>query len=127
MAQFDFMLKLRGTRVYDELRVIRHCIVKFREFNVKGSISLYLKIRSCHRKYGWDVDEYFLYNYDRLSIDDIQSFVTENEHLKFAGKVNPFNATAILADKWKTYENYKRLFGREACLVTSTNNGGIMN
>lgn len=115
---------IRKTWLYDELRVIRHCIVTFRKMKVRGSIPLYLKIRSCHRRYGWDVDEYFLYKYDTLSIDEVKSFVTEDEHLKFAGKINPLNATAILADKWKTYESYKKFFGRDACLVTSVNNGG---
>lgn len=121
------MTQFRKTWIYDELRVIRDSIVTFRKINVEGSVSLYLKVRSCHRKYGWYPNEYFLYNYEKLSDKERASFVSEIEHSIFADSVNSIKVKKLLADKWKTYVFYKKFFGREACVVTYANNGGGYN
>ena len=119
-----FMQKfLKTTWLYDELRVIRGCVVAFHQFDVKGSLSLYLKIRTCHRKYGWYPNEYFLYNYESLSEKERESFVSEIEHVRFAKTVNSLAIRKLLSNKWRTFDFYKRFFHREACMVTPTNNG----
>lgn len=126
MSMLHFLMQIfRRTWLYDELRLIRDSIVTFRKLSLKGSITLFMKVRSCHRKYGWEPDEYFLYKYESLSDGERQSFVSEKEHVTFSEKVNPKGVREILSDKWKTYEAYREYFGREACLVTINNNGGV--
>lgn len=115
---------LRSTRFFDEYRVIRDSIKTIRKFNLSGSYSLYWKIRSCHRKFGWSPDEYFLYKYETLTHDERRDFVTEAAHFKFAESVNSTSSIQILSDKWKTFEFYNNFFRREARLVTPTIMGG---
>lgn len=120
----DLKSVIRNTQIFDEYRVIRDSIKTIRKFNLNGSYSLYWKIRSCHRKFGWSPDEYFLYKYETLTHDERRDFVTEVAHFKFAEKVNSTAVIQMLSDKWKTFEFYNKFFRREACLVTPTNNGG---
>ena len=119
------MRKLKNTRLFDEYRIIRDYKKTVSKFEVAGSLSLYLKVRSCHHELGWSTDEFFQYKYDKLTAEERQDFISEVTHIKFAESVNSRSVIQILSDKWKTFEYYNKFFRREACLVTASNMGGV--
>lgn len=65
----------------------------------------------------WSPKEFFIYNYENLTDEQISEYVTEYDRARFCTEVNDFKKSDIFQKKWETYKHFKKYFKREAILV----------
>ena len=69
-------------------------------------------------KYRWSPEEFFMYDYRRLSPNLRESFVPEYEKNIFCDKVNDYESSKVFDSKWRTYTVFRKYFKRDCCLVS---------
>ena len=63
----------------------------------------------------WHFDEFFLYQYDKLSKEGRKEFVAETEKNRFCHNVNPKPLRKLFNDKAQTYSHYSKYYHRMVC------------
>lgn len=105
------------------LRFLKHSHAAFRKFGVTSfqqKIKVFPKIRKAYFDYAWEPFEYYQFNFEGKSKEEIESYVATKEHIKMVYFFNPTNEITFLQDKWKTYTRYKDFFKREVLFVTES-------
>ena len=63
--------------------------------------------------YGYTPEEYLYFNFRNKNMDERLSFVADWEHLGYTCAMNDFRNAEIFDNKWKTYNTFKKYYGRE--------------
>lgn len=71
--------------------------------------------------YQWEFDEFFLYNFKKLTHQERKSFVCEFEKNIFCDQVNEDSCQEIFDNKWKTFKKFRKFYKRDAVLVLPDN------
>lgn len=69
--------------------------------------------------YGFEFDEFILYNFKHKTIEERLKFIADWEHLGYACCLNNKENDSLFDDKWKTYGKFKKYFGREVLLCNN--------
>ena len=123
-------MSIRKTRLYAILRMVKHTKKTLRDFglerlSINEKLHTFGRILFANRHYGWDADEYFLYHFEDLTHEQRLSFICESEHFRMANALNGSEGSAILADKWLTYQKFQPFFKRKAfCYMPNAEMGG---
>lgn len=75
------------------------------------------KRREAWVKYRWNFEEFFLYDYENLTKEQISSFVSEYDKNIFCDLANDHKSDLIFHDKWQTYIAFQGYFHRDAILI----------
>lgn len=75
------------------------------------------KMKEAMIKYHWDFDEFFMYDYMKLTPEERASFVPEFEKNIFCDKVNDYSASRIFMSKWESYKLFKAFYKRDCVSV----------
>lgn len=70
---------------------------------------------------GWYPDEYYFFNYERLSKSGIHEFVANREAAKFWNSLNTNEVYLLTCDKGLTYQHFKTYFHRDVVSVSPQN------
>lgn len=81
------------------------------------------KLVNAYVKDNWYPDEYFFFNYEKLSEKGIYEFVANREAAKFWNSLNTNEVYLLTCDKGLTYQHFKPYFHRD--LVSVTPQGAI--
>lgn len=102
------------------LSMIEECFAKFgkaalseRERSMLARDMVY----SLHR-FGFMFDEYFWYGFEHLNARGRKEFVPDKVRYKIYDDLNSLASYNLFLDKWKTYQEFKPFFGREAFLIS---------
>ena len=68
-------------------------------------------------RYGWNLDEYFMFRFSRLSHKGRQEFVSETQREYLCKTVNPQAMHRIFTNKGETYRHFLKYYQRDACAV----------
>jgi hypothetical protein len=68
-------------------------------------------------RYGWNLDEYFMFHFSRLSHKGRREFITEVQKEYFCKTVNPKVMHKIFTNKGETYKYYSKYYRRDVCAV----------
>ena len=77
------------------------------------------KMRQAMVVYRWNFEEFFLFDYENLSKEEIKSFAPEFDKNIFCAKVNDENDQAVYYSKWNTYSHFKKFFKRDVIAIRS--------
>ena len=66
--------------------------------------------------YGYDFDEFILYDFKNKTVEQRLEFIADWEHLGYACCLNNPENDTLFDDKWKTYNTFKKYYGREVLL-----------
>ena len=80
-----------------------------------------------YAKYGFHVDEYFIYDVKSLSDYGKSRFITEETRWKYYEKLNEKCKQEIFDDKDKTYEIFKEYYKRECIVIKSVEDKPIFD
>jgi len=80
-----------------------------------------------YRKYGFHVDEYFLYDVKALSHIGKSRFITEETRWRYYERFNEEKNLEVFDNKEKTYEVFKEYYGRECIAINSSNDENKYN
>lgn len=75
------------------------------------------KLKKAFIKDNWYPNEYFFFNYERLSEKGRKEFVPNREAHRFWVYANTEDAYQLTCDKWDTYLHFKKYYKRECLLV----------
>lgn len=121
------MSVLRDCQLYHAMRFRMHKakyiadIKRFRgNVNLVEEYRLLKEMRRATMEYHWNSEEFFLFNYEKLTDEQRREFVCEYDKNVFCDQVNNAKDANIFYSKWKTYEMFKGFFKRDAVLVKST-------
>lgn len=78
------------------------------------------QMRRAYIKFRWNADEFFLFQYEKLTDAQRSEFCPEFDHNTFCLKVNNWDIAQDFRDKWKTYLRFRPFFKRECILITSS-------
>lgn len=73
------------------------------------------RMRWAYIRYGWWFDEYFMFNFNRLSRKGRMEFVPNVQKDYFCDKVNSPEVHDLFTDKWLAYQRFAPYYRREVC------------
>ncbi len=73
--------------------------------------------------YHFEFYEYFLYDVEKLSPKGKRAYISIEDNVCWAMKMNKPENTDIFSDKMETYKRFKDFYGRDVCLVTASDEG----
>lgn len=76
-------------------------------------------MRRAYTKFHWNAEEFFLFQYEKLTDEQRYDFCPEFDHNVFCLTVNNWEIAQDFRDKWKTYLRLKTFFKRECILVVN--------
>ena len=76
-------------------------------------------MRFCRFAFGFAMDEYVFFRLEGKSMEERRTYVSSEERIHAAYRMNDFSDMRILNDKWKTYELLKPYFKRDAILISN--------
>ena len=68
-------------------------------------------------RYGWNFDEFFMFNFLRLSHRGRKEFISETQREYFCRRVNAPDTLLLFTDKGKAYQCFAKYYRRDACIV----------
>lgn len=80
-----------------------------------------------YARYGFHVDEYFIYDVKSMSHFGKSKFITEETRWKYYEKLNDPKNQKIFDDKDLTYETYKKYYNRECIIVEGTQDKDVFD
>lgn len=80
-----------------------------------------------YAKYGFHVDEYFIYDVKSMSDFGKSKFITEETRWKYYEKLNDESNQRIFDEKDLTYLTFKKYYNRECIVVKSSEDYGIFD
>lgn len=75
-------------------------------------------MRFCRFAYGFAMDEYVFFHLEGKGMEERRSYVSSEERIRAAYRMNDFSDMRILNDKWKTYSLLKPYYKRDAVLIS---------
>ncbi len=76
-----------------------------------------LDMYKMRQKYNFSYDEYFLYGFSQLSMEERLKFVPDIDRMAYTERLNKFGDREIFDNKIKTYEIFGKYFNRKICGV----------
>lgn len=73
------------------------------------------RMRWAYIRYGWWFDEYFMFNFNKLSHRGKMAFVPNTQKDYFCDKVNSPEVHDLFTDKWLAYQKFSKYYCREVC------------
>ncbi len=101
-------LTARAEKTLDEFKV------SFVDEQEKNNLIKDMLYMNSH--YGFDFDEFILYDFKNKNIEERLNFVADWEHLGYACSLNSPENDFLFDNKWKTYNKFKKFYGREVLL-----------
>ena len=77
------------------------------------------RMRQAYILYGWEFDEYFMFNYNRLSRSGRKEFVTETQKDYFCDTIYKGHVVDLFTDKWSAYQHFAPYYKRDVCMLQS--------
>ncbi|MCR5041601.1 MAG: hypothetical protein K6C36_05795 [Clostridia bacterium] len=74
-------------------------------------------MRTAGKKYGFTFREYMLYDFEHRTPEEQFEFISDEERIDIADRLNTDRSKEILGDKFKTYEVFSEFFNRDLCMV----------
>ena len=109
-----------------------HFDAAIQQFVIEKGITDKNEIRNVRKKLikafvkdNWNPDEYFFFNYERLSRKGIQEFVPNREASLFWKFQNTREMYLLTCDKGKTYSCFKRFFHRDVIFISEYNEDSL--
>lgn len=102
-------------------REAKVCIRTFLGKGVPKSVARWhlRRMRHAFIAYGWGFDEYFMFNFNRLSCAGRKEFVPNMQKDNFCDKVNSESVVDLFTDKWLAYKRFAKYYKRDACMLQS--------
>lgn len=72
----------------------------------------------CYFGYGFFPNEYYAFRLEKKSREKRESFVSERQRFIYRCMMNNILESDLFADKMKTYEKFRRYYGREAISIS---------
>lgn len=92
-------------------------LVLYRRENSEKEI-LTRDILYCKYAYGFNPDEYFMYNLKNKSPVERKKFISDKDRLEFIYKVNDIIDMDVVRNKNLTYKNFQKFYQRKALCIT---------
>lgn len=72
-------------------------------------------IKKAYIKYRWNIEEFFMWDFEHLTQSEVLAYCPEFDHNIFVLTVNNFATAKLFRDKWSTYKRFAKYFKR-ACV-----------
>ena len=108
--------------IYNYLRFFKNINIAYKKFGITSlsqKIELFKDLKHAYFAYGWEPYEYFQFDFQNKSVDEILSYIPTKEHLEMVYFFNTEEDIKFLQDKWKTYTRYKDFFKRQVVFITN--------
>lgn len=73
----------------------------------------------CYFAYGFTPNEYISYDFEKKSVQERKKYISDRGSVVLGHKLNDIDARRVFMDKEKTYERYKKYYGRKAICIKS--------
>ncbi len=109
----------KATYVYAFIRDNKKIRGLINQFNRKSSLKLICDVLSEGRNNKVPYQEYFLFDFDRISKEKRRSFVSDYERIEIANSMNLSKNDPIFYDKGLTYEVFGKFYHRDVLRIKS--------
>lgn len=126
---FDRLWRWRNWKKYSSRfeETIQHFVIDKGIDDTKEIAFYRKKLINAFIKDEWNPDEYFFFNYERLSQKGIYEFVANREAARFWNSLNSKEIYLLTCDKGLTYQHFKEYFHRELVSVNNFTPESIKN
>lgn len=74
-------------------------------------------IKKAYIKYRWNIEEFFMWDFEHLTKKEILAYCPEYDHNIFVLTVNNFETAKLFRDKYTTYKRFAKYFKRSCVYV----------
>jgi hypothetical protein len=123
-AKYERLLRKKNWKNYSSRfdEAIQHFVVEKGITNPDAINSQHKKLVDAFVNDGWYPDEYYFFNYEKLSKKGIHEFVANREAARFWNSLNTKEVYLLTCDKGLTYQHFKPYFYRDLVSVTPQSN-----
>lgn len=114
----------------NRLRLLKNTKSAYRKFGVtsiKAKIRCFLPIRRLYYELGWEPYEYFQFEAEGKTSEELNSYICKKEHGFMVRFFNKQDDIAFLQDKWKTYGRYGQFFHRQVLWSLNESNESLQS
>lgn len=109
----------RRGRLLEKAKEIIACFDDKRATVTEPTPALLKDMLRMYARNGYSFAEYLLYSFFEKPLKERLQFIADWEHLGYACAMNDHKNDELFDDKWKTYQTFRRFYGRDMAICTA--------